>query len=58
MKTQLREENERIRRKNHEAAARAYENMNAALNNQADYDGINAVLKFLNEKEKGFCTNR
>ena len=48
MKTQLREENERIRRKNHEAAARAYENMNAALNNQADYDGINAVLKFLN----------
>ena len=52
MKTQLREENERIRRKNHEAAARAYENMNAALNNQADYNGINAVLKFLNEKEK------
>ncbi len=52
MKTQLREENERIRRKNYEAAARTYENMNAALNNKAECDGINAVLKFLNEKER------
>lgn len=47
-----REQNERIRSKNHEAAARAYENMNAALGDKTDHDGINAVLKFLNERER------
>ncbi len=47
-----REQNERIRSKNCEAAARAYENMNAALGDKTDHDGINAVLKFLNEHER------
>ncbi len=46
-----RKQNERIRSKNREAAARAYENMNAALGDKIDHDGINAVLRFLNERE-------
>ena len=48
----IREQNERIRSKNREAAARAYENMNAALEDKTDHDGINAVLRFLNERER------
>ncbi len=47
-----REQNERIRVKNRAAAARAYENMNAALRDKTDHDGINAVLRFLNERER------
>ena len=47
-----REQNEHIRSKNREASARAYENMNAALGDKTDHDGINAVLKFLNEHER------
>lgn len=52
MKTQLREENERIRRKNYEARRKAYENINSALNGKASSEGINAVLKFMNEKKQ------
>lgn len=52
MKTQVREETERIQQKNREAHRRAYENMESALNGKTDCDGINAILKFLNEKER------
>ncbi len=47
-----REQNERIREKNREAAARAYENMNAALGDKADHGSVNAILRFLNEKDR------
>lgn len=52
MHTKLREENEKIQEKNYKASARAYENMNAALIGETDLDGVNAVLKFLNIKER------
>lgn len=48
----VREQNERIRKRNHEAAYRTYENMRAAFQDISENVGINAVLKFLNEKEK------
>lgn len=47
-----RTEAERIRQKNYEAAAHAYKNIYAALDDRQDHDGINAVLKFLNEKRR------
>ena len=52
MQTNLREENQRIQAKNHEARARAYENMNAVLNGEIHCNGVNAILKFLNIKER------
>lgn len=51
MQTRLREENKQIQAKNREAAARAYKNINAAISDKTDHDGINAILKFLNIKE-------
>lgn len=45
-------ENERIQQKNREATARAYKNIHAAFHDKADHDGINAVLRFLNEKKR------
>ena len=42
--------NESIREKNRQATAQAWKNMNAALNDRDEYEGINAVLKFFNEK--------
>lgn len=45
-------EAERIRQKNCDATAHAYKNIYAALDNERDHDGINAVLKFLNEKQR------
>ena len=50
--TKIREEHEFIQRKNYESQRKIYENMNSALNDTANHDGINAVLKFLNEKER------
>lgn len=47
-----REQNERIKNKNREAVARAYENMKAALEGDTDIGGINAILAFLNERER------
>ena len=47
-----REENESIREKNRQAAARAWKNMKAALDDREEYEGINAVLKFFHEKER------
>ena len=52
MNTKLKEENERIQEKRREAAAQAYKNMSAVLKNQSEQDGINAILKFLNIKER------
>lgn len=46
----VREQNERIRAKNHEAVSKAYKNMNAAFHDREETIGINAVLRFLNEK--------
>ena len=50
--TKIREENERVNQKIRETRRKAYDNMNSAFNDSADYDGINAILKFLNEKER------
>ena len=52
MTTKIKEENERIQRKNREARQKIYENMESVLNEKTDCDGINAILKFLNEKER------
>lgn len=52
MKTHINEETERIRQKNRDAQYQAYENMKSAFNNKSENDGINAVLKFLNEKKR------
>ena len=50
MESGPREENENIREKNRQAAARAWENMKASLDDREEYEGINAVLKFFREK--------
>lgn len=52
MKTQLREETERIRQKNSAAATQAYQNMHSAVHGKTKIDGMNAILKFLNEKRR------
>lgn len=46
----IQEQNERIRAKNREAVSKAYENMNAAFHDREETTGINAVLRFLNER--------
>jgi ABC-type bacteriocin/lantibiotic exporter with double-glycine peptidase domain len=57
METKFREEAEQIREKNRQAISHACENMNEALKYNCSADeGINAVLKFLNEKERVDCT--
>ena len=48
----IQEQNERIREKNREAVARAYENMDAAFHNKSETAGLNGVLRFLNEKAR------
>lgn len=50
--TKIKEEHERIRQKTGEAHRKAYENMRSVFNDNEDHEGINAILKFLNERER------
>ena len=52
MAVNIKEENERIQQKNRTARRKIYENMESVLNEKTDCNGINAILKFLNEKER------
>lgn len=48
----VRTEAEQIRQRNYEATAHAYKNIYAALDDERYHDGINAVLKFMHEKQR------
>lgn len=47
---QITSENQRVQEKNQEAKRQAYQAMRSVLDDRADYDGLNAVLRFLGEK--------